>query len=117
MVVLHLADAEMLYADRMKRVLAEHEPALSTAAPDEWASRLAYDHRDLKEELALIELIRRQMSRILLSLQPADFQRLGIHSARGPMTLEEILRRATDHIPNHVRFIEEKRKAMGVASK
>ena len=28
-VVLHLADAEILYADRMKRVITEHEPALS----------------------------------------------------------------------------------------
>ncbi len=112
-VVLHLADAEAMYADRMKRVLAEDEPLLAPAVPDEWVSRLAYDRRELEEELTLIELIRSQMSRILLSLQPADFRRRGVHPARGPMTLEEILRRATDHIPHHVRFIEEKRRAMG----
>src|SRR5262249_12288059 len=67
--------------------------------PDEWVSRLAYDRRELEEELTLIELIRSQMSCILLSLQPADLRRRGVHPARGPMTLEEILRLATDHIP------------------
>jgi len=45
-------------------------------------------------------------------LKPEDFQRRGIHSEAGPLTLETLLQRITGHIPHHVRFIEEKRKAM-----
>ena len=30
------------------------------------------------------------------------------------MTLETIVKRVTNHIPHHVRFIEEKRKALGI---
>jgi hypothetical protein len=110
-VVCHLADAEALYAERLKRVLAEHEPSLPRANPDSWVPRLAYQHRDVEEELRLIELIRSQMVRILRTLGASDYQRQGIHSTDGPLTLATLLQRVTEHIPHHVRFIHEKRMA------
>jgi len=41
--------------------------------------------------------------------------RVGVHSERGPLTLEQMLAMAIRHIPHHVKFIEEKRKALGLA--
>ena len=41
-VVCHIADFEPIYADRMKRVIAEHEPTLFGGDPDVFAARLAY---------------------------------------------------------------------------
>jgi hypothetical protein len=38
----HLADSEALFADRMKRVLAEERPMLPFADPDRYAAALAY---------------------------------------------------------------------------
>jgi hypothetical protein len=111
-VVCHLADYEPIYTDRMKRVIALKEPELLKGDPVLFAVRLAYDHRDMEEELALIELIRNQMGRILRALTPEDFQRQGGHSRDGALTLEVPLQRITAHIPHHVRFIEEKRRAM-----
>jgi hypothetical protein len=111
-VVCHLADYEPIYADRMKRVIALEEPELLKGDPKLFATRLAYDHRDLEEELALIELTRKQMSRILRTLTLEDFQRKGGHSRDGVLTLEVLLQRITDHIPHHIRFMEEKRRAM-----
>ena len=112
-VVCHIADYEPIYADRMKRVIALKEPELLKGDPGLFAARLAYDHRDVEEELALIELTRRQIARILSALNPEHFQRRGAHSRDGALTLENLLQRITDHIPHHVRFIEEKRQAMG----
>ncbi len=66
------------------------------------------------EQLLLIETIRSQVARILRTLKPADLQRRGIQSEVGPLTLEAFAQRSTDHIPHHVRFIEEKRKAMAL---
>src|SRR5246127_2404203 len=86
-VVCHLADYEPIYADRMKRVIALKEPELLKGDPGLFAARLAYDHRDVEEELALIELTRRQVSRILSALHPEDFQRSGAHSRDGALTL------------------------------
>jgi uncharacterized damage-inducible protein DinB len=113
-VVCHLADFEIVYADRMKRVIAEDEPTIFGGDPEKFAARLAYQKRDLEEELAVVEIIRRQVSRILEDLGDQDFQRHGIHSEYGPLTLETILMRVTNHIPHHVRFVEEKRKALGI---
>ena len=111
-VVCHLADYEPIYADRLKRVIAVEGPELLQGDPGLFAARLAYDRRDVGEEVALIEITRKQMARILRALKPEDFQRRGGHSRDGALTLEVLLHRITAHIPHHVRFIEEKRRAM-----
>jgi len=48
----------------------------------------------------------------LRALKPEDFQRRGLHSRDGVLTLEDLLQRVTAHLPHHVRFIEEKRRAL-----
>ena len=116
-VVCHLADYEPIYADRMKRVIALEQPILAKGDPPLFAARLAYDRRVVEEELALIELTRKQMARILSSLKPADFQRSGGHSRDGALTLGELLQRITAHIPHHVHFIEEKKRALRPAAR
>jgi len=115
-VVCHLAEYEPIYADRMKRVIALEEPELLKGDPALFAARLAYAERDVEEELALIELTRKQMARILRPLKAEDFARSGRHSRDGALTLESLLERITGHIPHHVQFIQEKRRAMGVGS-
>ncbi len=111
-VVCHIADFEPVYADRMKRVIAEDEPTLFGGDPDVFAARLAYAQRDIGEELQLIEATRRHVARILRTLKPQDFQRRGIHSTDGPLTLATLLERIAGHIRHHVKFIEEKRAAL-----
>lgn len=111
-VVCHIADFEPVYSDRMKRVVAEEEPTLFGGDPDLFAARLAYDRRDLEEELQLIEAVRKHTARILQTLPDSAFQRNGVHSVDGPISLQTLLQRIAGHIPHHVRFIEEKRAAM-----
>jgi hypothetical protein len=111
-VICHIADFEPVYADRMKRVIAEHEPSFFAGDPDVFAARLAYAQREIEEELQLIEAVRRHVGRILKTLEPADFQRQGIHSIDGPILLEKLLATITSHIPHHIQFIAEKRAAL-----
>lgn len=114
-VICHLADFEIVFADRIKRIIAEHEPTLFGGDPDGFAARLAYQERNAEEELLLIALIRQQIARILRTLKPEDFQRRGIHSEYGPMILDVMIERITGHIPHHLQFIKEKKKALGLA--
>lgn len=109
-VVCHLADAEILYADRMKRILAEDEPAMVRADPEAYVGALAVASRDMENEVALIAAIRMHVGQILASLEPRQFERRGIHSTDGPLTLLAVLERVTAHIPHHVAFIEAKRR-------
>jgi hypothetical protein len=113
-VVCHLADFEPILADRMKRIIAEDKPQLLGADEKKFAAALAYHHRDVEEELTIIERTREQMARILRTLTEEAFQRVGLHNERGPLTLERLLTITTNHIPHHVQFIEEKRKALGL---
>jgi uncharacterized damage-inducible protein DinB len=113
-VVCHLVDFDPIIADRMKRVIAEEKPTLLGADENKFASRLCYHDRDLGEELVILEATRAQMGRILKSLKPEDFQRVGIHNEKGPRTLEQLLTTATNHITHHAKFIAEKRQALGL---
>jgi uncharacterized damage-inducible protein DinB len=111
-VVCHLADSEILYADRMKRILAEHQPSLPNADPDSFLAAIEVRQRQLADELQLITALRTHMGPILKALQPEHFDRIGIHSIAGPLTLREVLQRAVDHILHHLAFIDEKRQAI-----
>lgn len=113
-VVAHIADFEPVYADRMKRIIAENEPTMFGGDPDLFAARLAYHERDLETELAMVEAVRRHAATILRTLRAEDFQRVGRHSTDGPLSLETILGRIARHIPHHLPFIREKRAALGV---
>lgn len=111
-VICHIADFEPIYADRMKRILAEDRPTFFGGDPDLFAANLAYESRDVEEELQMISAVRNHVARILRTLKPEAFTRTGNHSEDGPVTLEVLLQRITNHIPHHIKFIEEKRAAM-----
>lgn len=111
-VICHLADFEPVYADRMKHVIAEDQPTFAGGFHRQFAEHLAYGERDIEEDIKLMELTRSQMARILRSLPDPAFERTGIHSVDGAMTLRMLLERITNHIPHHVQFIAEKREAM-----
>ena len=113
-VVAHLADFDPILAMRMKSIIAEDKPQLIGADENRFAAALAYDDRDVEEELAIIERTRSQMARILRKQPEEVLQRVGVHNERGPLTLERFLTMAGKHIPHHVEFIAEKRKALGL---
>jgi uncharacterized damage-inducible protein DinB len=115
-VVCHLVDSEQAWCHRMKRVIAETRPLLIGYDEGRFAACLAYHDRDLEEELSLLEGMRRQMARVLRTIPDAAWSFSGVHSERGLMTLEDLLRAEVEHIPHHLGFIAEKRKSLGLAA-
>ena len=113
-VVCHLADFDPILADRMKRVLAEDRPTLLGADEKRFAAALAYHDRDPEEELAILAHTRSQMARILRRQSDEVLKRVGIHNERGEMTLERLLTGTTNHLLHHVKFINDKRQALGL---
>ena len=113
-VVCHLADFDPILADRMKRIIALDKPQLIGADENRFAATLAYADRDLEEELTIIEKTRQQMARILRKQPASALARSGMHNERGELSLEKMLTTTINHIPHHVKFIEEKRRALGI---
>jgi hypothetical protein len=111
-VVCHLADFEIVCADRIKAVLAEDGPQIPGRDENCYRAKLHYDGRNLNDELAVIETVRRQMLPLLKSLGPADLQRVGIHSVDGPLTLETLVARIAKHVPHHADFIARKKQLL-----
>ena len=112
--VAHIADFEPVYADRMKRVIALDKPLMFVADENEYVKHLAYPHRDLEEELAVVEVTRKGMGRILRHLPESALQRTGVHNERGLVTLADLLTSVTNHLTHHLRHIVEKRRALGL---
>lgn len=113
-VVAHVADFEPILAERMMRVISHERPLLMVADENLFAATLDYHARDVEEELTLIDVTRKRMARMLKHLPPEAGNRVGVHSFKGLVSLEGVLTSAVNHIPHHVTFIEEKRKALGV---
>jgi uncharacterized damage-inducible protein DinB len=115
-VVCHLADSEQAWAHRIKRVISEEKPLLIGYDESRFAAALAYEKRDLEEELTFIDITRRQLARSLKTLPPEALARTGIHNERGLVTLQEMLQIEIEHVAHHLRFVQEKRKALGLSS-
>jgi hypothetical protein len=115
-VVCHLADFDPILADRMKRIIALDKPPLIGADENKFAATLAYGNRDVEEELGIIAATRSQMAKILRKQDNAVLSRVGVHNERGELTLEKMLTTTINHIPHHVKFIKEKRQALGLSS-
>jgi hypothetical protein len=116
-VVCHLADFEPIYADRMKRIIAEDRPVIHGADQERFARALAYGERDLEEELNIIENTRKQMARILRTLPNEALSRTATHQEPHgvePRTLQRYLELISNHIPHHTKFVLEKRRALGL---
>lgn len=113
-VVAHLADFDPIYVDRMKRVIAEDNPTLLGADENRFKDALHYHERDVEEEITIIEKSRSQFARILRKLPDSALERVGNHNERGPLSLEKLLTTIINHIPHHVKFIHEKRQALGI---
>ena len=113
--VAHLLDTDLVYADRMKRVIAEDDPTLQAFDENRWAARLGYEDESVGESVSLLAGNRRRLATVLRTLTAADFARSGNHTENGKTTLAEVLSYVTNHLDHHLRFLYAKRANLGVA--
>lgn len=111
--VWHVVDSDIILADRMRRIIAEENPPLTAFDETAFVRRLFYSQRPLESALKLYEANRLVMADILRRLQPEDFERRGIHSEVGPLTLLELLQKTVAHPLHHRTFLVEKRRLLG----
>lgn len=82
---------------------------LSLSAADE---RLCQNQLNAQVEGRLMELTRQRIAAIPRTVSHAAIARTGIHGSDGPVTLEQVLTKAVTHPRHHLKFIEEKRRAL-----
>ena len=111
--VIHLQDAELVAVDRMKRVIAEEKPLLVGFDENKFTEKLEYNRQNVVDAATVVELARKNLAIVLRTLPETAWSRFGIHTERGKMTLAEILEVYTNHLERHLKFLYEKRTALG----
>jgi DinB family protein len=112
-VVIHLMDSDLIACDRMKRTIAEDKPTLIGYDESKFVANLAYDKQSAEDAVTILDLNRKQFAKVLRTLPPAAWDRVGMHNERGPTTLAKQLEYYTKHLDHHLHFIHEKRAKMG----
>ena len=105
-VVQHLADSELVLGFRMRMILTEDRPAIQGYDQDRWAGTLRYPEVPLAEARAQLRALRAANLRILRGLGPAEMQRVGMHSERGPESLAHLIKLMGAHDLVHRRQID-----------
>ncbi len=115
-VVRHLADSEIVWAYRIRRIIADERPPIHGYDQDAWSDRLHYDRADRAESLAEIRAIRAGNLQLIRSLGPAERKRVGVHSERGEESVEHLVLMYAGHDILHLNQLERIRKTLGIAT-
>ena len=107
-IVHHLGDSEMTSAIRLRRLIAEDDPAIQGYDQDEFARRLFYD-RPIEASLAAFKAARDSTAEILERLTPEQWARQGTHSESGVYSVIGWLQIYAAHAHRHADQIRRAR--------
>src|SRR5260370_42378928 len=113
-ILAHLADMEILYAYRMRQMLADKKPVLAAIDQDDWARNLGYMKESPAELVALYGLNRYHSLQLLRRLQPDDLEKSAYHpELKKDVTIAEYAEKMSGHGANHLQQIERLKKGTG----
>ena len=97
----HIADSELTSAIRLRRLIAEEEPAILGYDGNLFARRLHYDRRPVVSALESIRAARAGTAEILDLLTEADWARSGTHDELPAYGVEIWLEVYAEHCQEH----------------
>jgi hypothetical protein len=105
-ILAHLADAEIVIGFRLRLVLGAPGTPIVAYDQDSWVTSGHYEKRDPHMSIELFSVVRAANLALLESLTPEQWKQYGMHSERGPETIEQIVRMTAGHDMNHLQQIE-----------
>ena len=105
-IVAHLADSEIVFAYRVRMILASPGTAIQAYDQDAWSRVQHADRSDPQRSLALFTALRESMLPLLRGLNPEELDRYGIHAERGKESVRHLLALYAGHDRNHLAQIE-----------
>jgi uncharacterized damage-inducible protein DinB len=100
-IITHLADTEVQSHVRFRTILANKDTKMIYFDQMDWSILLEYTKVDFKESLQVIDLMRKVNFNLLSRLRPEQFNKKGIHSVRGELSLEELINFYVQHVNKH----------------
>jgi hypothetical protein len=105
-IVSHMADAELVFAYRVRRILAAPGSVIEPFDQNDWVNSQHAETSDPHASLALFAAIRASMLRLLARLTDEDMTRYGVHAERGPESVRYLMSLMAGHDRNHLAQIE-----------
>jgi hypothetical protein len=105
-IVAHVADSEIIGAQRFRQVIAEDNPTVMAYDQEAWARNLDYARRKPAASLESFRRIRAENYELLKELPAATFERAGNHTERGRETLGRTLAIYAEHAETHAQQIQ-----------
>src|SRR5207248_10189490 len=110
-ILAHLADMEILYAYRLRQMLADKKPVIAPIDQDDWARNLGYMSESAPELVALYGLNRHHTLQLLRRIKLADLEKTAFHpELQKNVTVAEYVDRIGTHGANHLQQIERLKK-------
>lgn len=111
-IVFHMMQSDMIATDRMFRIIAEERPTLVGYDESLAAQRLGFEHLDADLACQLFEGNRRMTAAVLRRQEALAFNRVGLHTERGEVTLAQMVDTYVNHLRGHIKFLLEKRRQL-----
>ncbi|MGB4863446.1 MAG: DinB family protein [Tepidiformaceae bacterium] len=108
-ILVHLSDAEMVRATRIRMILADDEPPLFTFDEGMWKRKLHYLWRSPEAAIALFDQLRFTTVEILRQLDMKGWGRAGIMPDGVRLTVGELIIRGANHSDEHAEQIRPMR--------
>ena len=102
----HVADAEMVGAQRFRAVIAEDAPTLAAFDQNAWVRNLDYARRLPKQSLESFRRVRAENYELLKALPEPAWERAGMHTERGRVSLRQLLEIYAEHAEQHARQMQ-----------
>lgn len=108
-IAIHLLDSDLIGSDRMKRIACMNNPLLCGYDETAFSNLPGSDQLDPFAACDLFQKNRAMTATILRALPDATFQRVGVHTESGKVSLAETVDKYIDHLRHHLVFIAKKR--------
>jgi hypothetical protein len=105
-VMAHLSEAEISSSWRYRQIIERDGCSLPGYDQELWARVGEYGARDPQQSLELFRLLRGSNLQMFDRLTAEEWQRHGVHTERGPMTVKDLAVQIAGHDINHVAQIK-----------
>ncbi len=111
-IIMHLTDAELMAAGRLRMVIAVEEPAIQEWPDELFKRKLHYLWRDPEAALAVFQVVVYTNAELLQQCDAKTFERVGIHPERGRVSLGDLLEDRAKHLDEHIAQIASHRATL-----
>jgi len=107
----HLADIEIVYAHRLRQMLADTKPVIAPMDQDAWAKHLGYMETPAPQWVALYGLNRHHNLQLLRRLKAGDLEKSAFHpELKHDVTVADYVEKMGTHGAGHLEQIERLKK-------